>query len=311
MLSVLTIVSPVFAIVVLGFLAVRFRLYPASGVGGLITFVNSFATPFLLFRAMLEVDFGAAFNFRIIGAFYFGAFAVFAIGMLIATRLFANRPGVSVAAAFGGTFSNTVLLGIPIVQRAYGPPALQEIYAIIGLHAPVLISAAIVVMELSRRDGTRLTDALTDAFRRAVTNPLLIGIVFGLVGNAAGLTLNEPADAFTRMMSQAVLPVALFGLGGALNQYRVRDNGVQALGLSLLKLIVHPALVWIALVPVLGVGHDLARVAVVLAAMPSGINVYVFATMYRRAEDIAASTILIATALSVLTVSFWIYAMSI
>lgn len=310
MLNVLNVVSPVFAVVIFGFLAVRFKLYPASGVAGLITFVNSFATPFLLFRAMLGVDFGTAFNPKVIGSFYFGAVVVFAIGMPIAIKLFRNRPGVAVAAAFSGTFSNGVLLGIPIIQRAYGEGALQEIYTILGLHAPILMSSAMIVMELSRRDGRRLSHALIDAVRRAVSNPLLIGIALGLLGNLAGLALIEPADAFTRIMAQAVLPAALFGLGGALNQYRIRENGVQSLTHTTLKLMVHPLIVWLLLVPVFRLDHDIARAAVVLSAMPAGINTYVFATMYRRAEDIAASTILLTTSLSIFSVSFWLYVMS-
>src|SRR5690606_17786009 len=117
---------------------------------------------------------------------------------------------------------------------------------------------------------------------RVVQNPLLLGVAFGLLGNFAGLQLPEPGMAFFTMMSAAVLPAALFGLGGALNEYRLAENWPQALAMSVLKLIVHPAIAWVLMVPVLGVDPQLARYAVLLAAMPAGINVYVFATYYNR-----------------------------
>lgn len=310
MLDVLTIIAPVFAIVILGYLAVRLKLYPPEGVKGLIAFVNNFATPFLLFRAMLGIHFDTAFRPPVIGSFYIAAFCVFAGAIFMSRKVFKRRPGEAVATGFSATFTNTVLLGIPIIQRAYGDQALQTIYTIIGFHASILLPMGMITMELARRDGAPLGGVVKQAGRRIITNPLMIGILLGLAGNFAGLELNEPADAFTRMMSQAVLPAALFGLGGALNAYRVRNDWKFSGSLAFMKLFVHPALAWLVLVPVLHVDPNIARYAVVLAGMPSGINVYIFATMYKRSEDIAASTILISTAFSVISVSFWLYVMA-
>ena len=69
MLEILNVVIPVFAIIALGYVAVRLRLYPAVGVKGLVAFVNNFATPCLLFEAMLTSDFGSTFNWSIIVPF--------------------------------------------------------------------------------------------------------------------------------------------------------------------------------------------------------------------------------------------------
>ena len=69
----------------------------------------------------------------------------------------------------------------------------------------------------------------------------------------------------------------------------------------------HPALVWLLAVPVLALPTDYARAAVVIAAMPAGMNGYMFATMYQRAQGAAASTVLLATGVSVLTISFWLW----
>jgi predicted permease len=58
---------------------------------------------------------------------------------------------------------------------------------------------------------------------------------------------------------------------------------------------------------VLRVDPEIARYGVVLAAMPAGINVYVFASYYNRAVNVATNTILISTVLSVVTLSAWLY----
>jgi malonate transporter and related proteins len=309
MLAIVNVIVPVAMIIGLGYLAVRFRLYPAEGVRGLVAFVNNFLTPCLLFQSMLHADFGTAFNWYVILPFYAGAIFSFIVGSIIAARFFKNRPGESVASGFAAMFTNTVLLGIPILQRAYGDAALQVAFSIIALHASVLITIAMLTMELVRRDGTPLHRALGVAAIRIVQNPLLWGIGLGVAANLLDVTLVEPVEAFFSMMSAAVVPAALFGLGGALNEYRLADNWPQALAMSMLKLVAQPLIAWTLMVPVLKVDPEVARYGVVLAAMPAGINVYVFATYYNRAVNVATNTILISTLLSIVTVTGWLYFM--
>jgi predicted permease len=310
MFAIVNVVIPVFAIIGLGYLAVRFRLYPSEGVRGLVAFVNNFATPCLLFQAMLTSDFGDTFNWSVIGPFYVGALFSLIVGAIIAVKFFKNRPGEGVSSGFSAMFTNTVLIGIPIMQRAYGEESLPIVFSIIAFHAPALITLGMLVMELVRRDGAPLHKALGVAALRVVQNPLLWGVALGLLGNTYGLELPEPGTAFLTMMSAAVLPVALFGLGGALNEYKLSDNWAQALVMSSLKLIIQPAIAWALMVPVLHVDPDLARYGVLLAAMPAGINVYVFATYYNRGVNVATNTVLISTMASVVTVSVWLYLLS-
>ncbi len=307
MLQILNVVIPVFAIIALGFAAVRLRLYPAEGVKGLVAFVNNFATPCLLFSAMLTSDFGSAFNFSIIVPFYVGSLTSLLLGTIIAVKWFKARPGEGVSSGFSAMFTNTVLIGIPIVTRAYGDAALPTMFSIIAFHAPMLITIGMLVMELVRRDGAPLHKSLAVASLRIVQNPLLWGVALGLIANRMHLKLPEPGTAFLDMMSAAVLPAALFGLGGALNEYRVSESWVQASAMSVFKLIIHPIIAYVLMIWVLHVPLEIARYGILLAAMPTGINAYVFATYYDRAVNVATNTVLISTLASVLTVTAWLY----
>jgi malonate transporter len=305
--SILNVVIPVFAILGFGYLAVRLRLFPADGVRGLVAFVNNFATPCLLFEAMLTSDFGTTFNPAIIVPFYIGSVTSFVGGSLIARRVFKNRPGESISSGFSAMFTNTVLIGIPIMQRAYGPAAMPTVYSIIALHAPMLITLGMLVMEFVRRDGAPLGKSLVVAASRVVQNPLLIGVALGLICNRFGVVLPEAGTAFFNMMSAAVLPAALFGLGGALNEYRLSDSWAQAASMSVFKLIIHPTIAYVLMKYVLHVPHEVARYGILLAAMPTGINGYVFATYYDRAVNVAANVVLISTVAAIVTVPFWLY----
>lgn len=310
MLTILAVIAPIFALIALGYGAVRFRLYPAEGVKALIAFVNNFATPCLLFYSLLTSDFRAAFNIGIIGPYYLGAAICFALGIVVARKVFANSPGVSVSVGFSGMFTNTVLVGLPILSRAYGDAALPVTLSIIGVHGAILLTMGMVTMELMRRDGQSLMRTLMVAIRRVVSNPLIWGIAAGLTATMLGVELIEPAEAFFQMMSQAVVPAALFGIGGALNEFKLSENWKQALIASLFKLILHPLIAYVLMIWVLRVPMDIARYGILLSAMPSGINIYVFATYYDRGVSVAANTILIATVLSALTISGWLYILS-
>jgi len=310
MYFVVDVVAPVFVIVLIGYLAVKIKLFPQSGISALIAFTNSIAAPILLFRAMLTLDFATALDAKIIAPFYIAALSGFVLGIVLARTVFKYRPGEGVSVGFSALFTNTVLLGIPIVQRAYGVEALPIIFLIIGFHAPSLMTIGMLTMELSRRDGRKLSVALFDAFKRIVSNPLLIGIASGVTLNLSGLNLPKVLDDATKMMVAAVLPTALFGLGAALTQYSIKKAIGPAAAMSVIKTMLHPFLAWVILVPILGVPHEVSRVVVLLAAMPSGINAYVFATYYNRALDVATSTVLLSTLVSVFSISFWLWFLS-
>ena len=307
MLDLVNVILPVFGLLAFGYCAVRFRLFPQEGTRALVLFVNNFATPCLLCEAMLTADFSKTFNLAIIVPFYIGALILLLVGSLIARFAFHQRPGESVASGFSATYTNTVLVGIPIIQRAYGAQALPTVFSIIALHAPVLLTLGMVVMELVRRDAAPWHRTLVVIVTRVAQNPLLWGVALGALGNLLHVPVPEAGTAFLQMMSAAVLPASLFGLGGALNEYKVSDSWALASIISFLKLMVHPAIAYALMIWVLHVPMEFARYGIIVAAMPAGINVYVFASYYDRAVNVAANVVLISTIASIATVTFWLW----
>ncbi|MEO1292433.1 MAG: AEC family transporter [Pseudomonadota bacterium] len=308
MLAILQVVLPVFLLIGTGYIAVRAGRFPDAGIDGLVAFVTRFATPCLLFNAMAGLDLGRAFDPGMLIAFYTGAMVAFVTGTVMA-RIGGKRPGEAVAIAFACFFSNTVLVGLPIILRAYGEEAAEPVYAIIAFHAPCLYSFGMIAMEVTRRDGTGAIAAAKRASISVASNALMIGILAGLALNVSGATLPEPVQAVFDMLARATLPAALFAIGAAMTRYRLQAAIGWATLCSAVILVLHPAIAWLLAVYVFDLPTEFARAAVLLAAMPAGLNVYVFAAMYHRAEGIAASTVILSTALSILTVSGWIAVM--
>jgi malonate transporter and related proteins len=303
----LDVILPVFLVIGFGWAATRARLFSDAGNDGLMRFAQSFAIPVLLFRSVSELDLAATFDPGLIGSFYIGAFAGFAVGFLAALRLF-NRPlDECVTVGFACMFSNSLLLGLSITERAYGKQALAGNYAIIAMHSPMFYAFGIALMEWVRHRGNGLSGpALATKVTRAIfAQPLVIGITAGIAVNLAGLSLPQVLADGCDLISRAGLPAALFGLGGILTRYRPEGDKALIAVICVVTLVLHPAITF-ALARWFGLSLDYLRSAVVTAAMPPGVNAYLFAHLYSTGRSVNASSVLIATALSILTAWFWL-----
>jgi predicted permease len=304
--QILLVILPVFLVIGGGYIATRSGVFSSSAVDGLMVFTQSFAIPCLLFRALVDLDLGAVFDPRLLLSFYSGALVAFALGVLGARRLFHRRPGEAVAIGFGALFSNSVLLGLPIMERAFGPDALAPSFAIISVHAPFCYFVGITVMELVRADSRGFVATSRAIGRALFRNGLMIGLLLGFAVNLSGIPLPVPVRAGLDMMANAALPAALFGLGGVLTRYGIRASLAEAGMIAGLSLVVHPAITYGLAQGLFGLSEPFVRSAVVTAAMAPGVNTYVFASLYSRGQAQAASTIVLATGLSVLTAAGWI-----
>lgn len=307
MLTILITVLPVFLLISVGYAAVRLGYLKDWTADALNMFAVRLAVPMLLFTAVADLDLASAFSPPLLISFYAGAFVSFAGGIIVARRVFKRRPGEAVAVGFAGTFSNSLFIGIPIIERAYGSETLTMAFGIVAMHAPLLYIVGMITMELMRRDGKPMGQTLLGAGRSIISNPLMAGIVAGLVFNVTGLTLAEPIRAPIDMLAATAIPVGLIGIGAVLTRYKITAALPETLTVSAFALIVHPAVALFLAYFVFDLSSPALHAAVVLAAMPPGVNIYFFATIYDRAVGLAASALLLATTISVLTITLWLY----
>ena len=307
MQALLDVILPVFLVMGAGYLAVWRKLFSEGGVDGLMAFTQNFAIPCLLFRAIWTLDLGQSFHPALLVSFYAGSATGFFLGLLAGRRLFGRSWEDSVAIGFCCLFANSLLLGLPITERAYGSGALDANYAIIALHSPFCYGLGITAMEIARAGsaGTSPAALPLQVVKAMFRNALVIGIALGATFNLLDLGLPGPVEDALDMLIRSALPAALFGLGGVLYRYRPDGDFRIIFFVCAVTLVLHPTITW-----TLGTAFDLSapdfRSAVITAAMAPGVNAYVFANMYGRAKRVAASSVLIATALSLGTTWVWL-----
>jgi malonate transporter and related proteins len=311
MSALLDVILPVFLVIGFGWIATARGLMSEGAVDGVMRFAQSFALPVLLFKNVAALDLSQAYQPGLMLSFYIGAFAGFAFGFAGARLVFKRALPDSVAIAFACSFSNSLLLGLPITERAYGADALAGNFAIISIHAPLIYGLGIIAMEFARSRGAveRVTKAAlaVQVARAVLTQPLVVGIVCGFVVNLSGVTQPGFFSAAVDMVARAGLPAALFGLGGVLWRYRPEgDKGAIAM-VVFASLVLHPGIAYGLARFGFGLDVDGLRSVTITAAMAPGVNAYMFAHMYGVGKRVNASAVLVATGLSIFTTWGWLH----
>ena len=303
---ILEVTVPVFLIIGLGYAVVWRKLLSAEQTDGLMSFAQGIAIPCLLFRAVSQMDLGSGFNILMLVSFYGSCLVVFFVGILGARFLFGRPWEDSVVIGFACLFSNSVLLGLAIIGRAFDDAALESCVVIVAFHAPFCYLLGISTMEIVRSRSANLLRTSRTTATTIFKNPIMLGIFLGMAFNLLDIALPSLVADALDMLARSALPAALFALGGVLVRYRPEGEFRVIAWIGVLGLIVHPAVTWILSHIVFELDASLVQGAVITAAMAPGVNAYIFSNLYGRAKRVVASSVLLGTAFSIATGSAWI-----
>lgn len=303
--NLIDVILPVFLVIGAGYGFTRFGYLNQTHIEGIMRFGQGIGIPCLLFNAISHIDLNASFDPRLLSSFYGGAFLCFCLGLFVARYYFKRDWEDAVAIGFCCLFSNSVLLGLQITERAYGPESLTGNYAIIAFHSPFCYFLGISAMEFVLNKGKPGPAFVGSIVKSMFKNALILAILAGFFVNLSGLKIPAVTQEALNLIIRAALPGALFALGGVLVQYKPEGDLRAIAFVCTVSLMVHPAFVWL-FGSFVSLKQELFRSAVLNAAMAPGFNAYIFANMYGRAKRVAASSVLIATGSSIVTVWLWL-----
>ncbi len=303
-MKLLTVILPVFALVVIGWSARRLRLLEPSALGGLRKLVFFLAMPALLFSAIEKAP---PFDLVSVTSVYFAAaLAIFALAFTVARLL---RLPLAKAAMLGlnSSYGNTVLMGIPIIGAALGQDALPPLLAIVAFHSAILLPLAGVLVEMDVvGSGRRQPIAILAAtLGRTLRNPIIMSILAATLWRVSRLPVPAPFDELLRLLGSAATPLALICLGGALPSLDALAPDAGAIVGTALKLAGLPALVWTigryAHLPDLPL-----KVAILVGGMPTGANAFLLAHRDERLAEASAAIVMATTLLSAISLAAWL-----
>jgi hypothetical protein len=299
----LSALIPVVLLVSVGFLAARARWIRTEAAKDLSSLVFVVLAPALLFRTMSLVHL-EQLDFRPLAAYFVAVLLLFA-GTLFAQG-FGRRAAVLALAA---TFSNTVMIGVPLIGLAYGPAGLVVLLTLVSLHSLVLLTAGTMVLELAvaremaasgQGEKRHIVATVLSAVRNAVIHPVPLPIIAGLLFAQTGWIIPEIIDRPLQWLGNAFGPLALLLVGVTLAATAVGRHLRGAFALAVAKNLIHPVLV--ALIGMLlGLSGLPLLVMIVTAALPIGANVFLFSQRYSVAEELVTASVIVSSVLALVT----------
>lgn len=300
---VFDVIIPVFGVLGVGYALARLDWFGADAARGLSSYTIRIAIPLMLFRGMAVAELPAEFPLDLLAAYFLAAYGMFAIGMLVAGGVFRQHGSRRGLFAFGCSYSNLMLIGIPLVLTAWGEDAVLPLFSIVACHTLLLFTPLTMILEADRTGVASRLRSLAKALLGLARNQYIVGIVAGLAWNLLALPLPGSIDSVLAMFAASATPCALFCVGASLARQRIAGEVPAAAAIASLKLVLFPLLVWLLGRFVFDLPALWLAVAVTVAAMPTGINIYLFAEQYRKGVALASTATVLGTAASVVTVT--------
>ena len=287
-----------------GYVTASVGWFDQVAIRGLTRFVFDFAVPMLLLRTISTATLPDVIPWDYLASYYLGTFIILLSGLGITRLLWQRTFSQQVINAFSSSFSNTVLLGIPIILLTFGDRAVLPLFIIIGTHGIIMVPLFTIMLEMGKSGRAPIKTGIVRTSYGLFTNPLIIGLLSGLACNLFEITLWKPLDEMAKLLANSVTSCALFALGATLASFRKNIPWQEVPMIVILKTILHPVVVWGLATLVFRVKEVIwIQVLVLLAAQPTGVNPFLFASRYNVGQLVSSGAAFISTIFSIFTLS--------
>lgn len=302
-LLILNYVSPIFLIVVLGYLLKRIGLINDSFVKQSSKLVFTIALPALLFMQIINADLSAKVNYELVGFAYIGTFITFGLGWLASIFLCSepNEKAVFIQGAFRGNYA---IIGLALLDSIFGKEALGKGAIVLAFTIPLYNTLAVICLMMPLREKNNYS--ISKTMKEVFTNPLIIGIVLAVPFSIFKIKLPAFLMSTGNFLSNLTLPLALIGIGGILNFHDLKNIRISAIYSTILKIIIFPLIGTYAGYLYGFRGAELGVVFILFGA-PTAVASFIMADAMGSDGKMAASILLLTTLGSVISITVGLY----
>jgi hypothetical protein len=302
----LAVAIPFFGPILIGYAAARWTRKPADGLAWLNFFVIYVALPPVFYQVIAKTPFEQLTN----PAFFFGttlsSYIAYALAFTFAWIILRGRTGQAAIAGGIGGYGNVGYMGPGIAVAVLGPEAAAPM-ALVFLFDCLMFLTLIPLLLATDAPGATFFGTLKLIVARVVLNPFIIAIFVGLAGAYFEVRLPEPIERTLDFLKAASAPAALFALGVTVALRPVGALPAETIIAIVIKLILHPIIVWLMLSMIGDFSREWIYTAVLMAALPPALTSFVLATQYNTYVDRASTAVLVGTFLSIPTLLAWLY----
>jgi predicted permease len=321
-MNIIAIIAPLIIVGLLGFICTKSRWLNREQLNTLSRFTFSISIPAFLFYQMAKADFSSQVSPQLFAAFYLPVLTCYLIAWLTNYYFYGNKPNkkteqssnknsaASAVFALSASYSNTIIVGLPVLLAAIGEQVIGIVFLIVTFHSAMLF--ALTAALAAKSINTNKTKEKNKYFywlgfiKHTLNNPLIISILSGLLVNVLGISLPIFLQESLALIGKPAITLALFILGGSLAFYHVRQEITFISIACVNKLILLPSLVFLTTHYVFELQPLIITVLIILSACPTGVNAYLIAITHQQHQQTVAGTVVVSTLLSTITIPLWL-----
>jgi malonate transporter and related proteins len=305
--SLLDLILPFFGIIGLGYFCGKRVKLPVAGLAWLQFFLIYVTLPVLFFRLIADKPLSELANWPFIIATTLATYCVFALAFAVGLYYTRGDLPQAVMQGVAGAYSNIGYMGPPLVLAALGPAASAPVVLIFVFDNLLLFSLIPFLMALAGLEKRSMLATARDVAWKVVSHPFNVATVIGLFFAFWSLKLPSTLDKMTLWLSQAAAPSALFLLGVTVAVRPMAKMPREVPALMTIKLVLHPLLILVLLSIMGDFAPSWVFAAMIMAALPPALNIFVISTQYGVGIERASASILVGTIASMVTLTAFLW----
>jgi predicted permease len=302
MTDVLNLALPYFGLIFLGLFCGKLKQIPETGLAWMNFFLIYVSLPCLFYRVLAQTPLEQLNNPPFVVGTVLATATVFALSFTVGYA-FRRHLGEATIAGLSGAYGNIGYMGPGLALATLGGAANVPVALIFCFDTLLLFGLVPFLMALAdpRREGILAT--AFEVVKRIVLHPFIIATALGVL--SAGMHFQPPValDRLMQFLQNAAAPCALFVLGVTVALRPVQRMPWEVPFTIVAKLIVHPAVVYVLLFLLGPFDPTWVYTAVLMAALPPALNVFIMARQYDTWVAQASGSVLFGTFASVLTLT--------
>lgn len=303
MIEVLNLALPFFGLIIIGFACGKIKQIPDTALGWMNFFIVYVSLPALFYRILAQTPLEQLAQVDFIVATTLSTFWVFAVAFAIGIAVTKGRIDQATIAGLAGGYGNIGYMGPGLALSTLGPTAAVPVALIFCFDTLLLFSLVPFMMAIASPQKKSVASVALEVARRIGTNPLVIASVLGILSAAVHFQPPAAAEKLMLFLSNASAPCALFTLGVTVALRPLKKVPWEMPMLTTVKLVMHPVIVFVLLSAFGPFDQMWVDTAVLMAALPPALNVFVFARQYDTWVEQASTAVLVGTVVSVLTLT--------
>jgi predicted permease len=306
LVGLFNLLAPFFGLIGLGFFCGKVVRRPEAGLAWMQFFLIYVSLPCLFYKLIADKPLDQLTNWPFILATTVCTYCAFALSFGAGMWHTRDMPQ-SVMQGVAGAYSNIGYMGPPLILSALGPAASAPVVLIFVFDNLLLFSLVPLLMAVAGVEKRTLGATIRDIVWKVVTHPFNVATAAGVMASYLHLELPMAADKIVTWLQQAAAPCALFLLGVTVALRPLGRMPGEVPALVFIKLILHPLLVWALLSAMGDFGPTWTYAAVIMAALPPALNIFVISTQYNVGVERASACVLLGTLVSMLTLTAFLY----